>query len=234
MDLGVMHMSANTREMGYVNTIWRKPLLGSNMAVWSLPLGACDRMHYLSNEPRTSSLIGGPSANYAGGRRPQGTRHAPFALHGHSESRYPEAGPSRKFVLESREPLRPASDPRQPNFDVEARYGRGREERIQRKRKQDELEQDTSSLVTDKSRLDTAPVRQAEPATEYEDADAKFLAEIDKNSVAAKALRTAQDTLERKRAGKVKDRAKRDASPNHTGPLNQDPSAKQSTASQVR
>mgnify|MGYP007088365050 FL=1 len=137
-------------------------------------------------------------------------------------------------MLESREPLRPASDPRQPNFDVEARYGRGREERIQRKRKQDELEHDTSSLVTDKSRLDTAPVRQAEPATEYEDADAKFLAEIDKNSVAAKALRTAQDTLERKRAGKVKDRAKRDASPNHTGPLNQDPSAKQSTASQVR
>ena len=101
-------------------------------------------------------------------------------------------------MLESREPLRPASDPRQPHFDVEARFGRGREERIQRKRKQDELEHDTSSLVTDKSRLDTAPVRQAEPATEYEDADAKFLAEIDKNSVAAKALRTAQDTLERK------------------------------------
>lgn len=89
-----------------------------------------------------------------------------------------------------------SSDPRSVGYDVEARYGRGRAEREQRKRKQDELEERVSNLQA--SQVSRPVVAEPAPSSTLQasdDVEAKFFSEVDQNSLAAKTLRIAQATL---------------------------------------
>lgn len=97
------------------------------------------------------------------------------------------------YVVNGCNKMLSASDPRSVGYDVESRFGRGRAEREQRKRKQNEQEERFSSLqapVTRSVPEITAPHRDAGNSLE-----AKFFAEVDQNSLAAKTLRMAQATL---------------------------------------
>ncbi|WFD36974.1 hypothetical protein MCUN1_003866 [Malassezia cuniculi] len=144
----------------------------------------------------TTSVLGRPG-------RDKGRAQMTPGLHGLA------AGSGRTFHFAS-EPVVP-SDPRSAAFDVDARYGRGRAEKEQRKRKRAEQEQSVQNLPGGAALCASAeasakskpkPKSTAAPqdaAALHVNADARALSDIDPHSVAAHALRTAQDTLDAKR-----------------------------------
>ncbi|WFC96722.1 hypothetical protein MBRA1_003385 [Malassezia brasiliensis] len=90
------------------------------------------------------------------------------------------------YVVPGGHEMLASSDPRSVGYHVEARYGRERAEREQRKRKADAQEQRIASM-------DVAPP--AAPPAAPDGLEAKFASEFDENSLAAKTLRIAQATL---------------------------------------
>lgn len=97
------------------------------------------------------------------------------------------------YVVSGTNDLLSNSDPRSVGYNVEARYGRARAEREQRRRRHDEQEQRISSLQV----KEVPSQASQEPSPNYtnENLEAKFFAEFDQNSLAAKTLRIAQATL---------------------------------------
>lgn len=91
------------------------------------------------------------------------------------------------YVVPGGHELLSSADPRSVGYHVEARYGRERAEREQRKRKADEQEHRIASM-------DVAAPPAAPPAAP-DGLEAKFASEFDENSLAAKTLRIAQATL---------------------------------------
>lgn len=90
------------------------------------------------------------------------------------------------YVVPGGQEMLASSDPRSVGYHVEARYGRERAEREQRKRKADAQEHRIASM-------DVAPP--TAPPAAPDGLEAKFASEFDENNLAAKTLRIAQATL---------------------------------------
>lgn len=146
------------------------------------------------------------------GKRAEHDRHAEY-MRGNKQPRvfakdgeYFESAPASKtFILESKDSPKARSDPTTPNYSIENRIGRGKEEKDQRRRKRAEQEQLVASMPKPSENARRPQTQGAPPARrEIEagaDADAEFLAQVDQNSSAARALQIAQATLQAKREG---------------------------------
>lgn len=106
------------------------------------------------------------------------------------------------YVISGPRELRSLADPSSITYDVSARYGRGRAEKEQRKRKHEEQAQLASELLQQRPeqrprRIESRCAKSApsEALTTPDDIDRKFLDEADQNSIASQTLRVAQATL---------------------------------------
>ncbi|PKI83091.1 hypothetical protein MVES_003104 [Malassezia vespertilionis] len=112
-----------------------------------------------------------------------------------------DVAPARTYVVNPSREILSVNDPRTASYNVEARYGRGRAEKEQRKRKQEADAHLGDKVQASNSKQQAkpcaaAPRRARKPGlTETRNAEEKFLAEVDQNSLAAKTLRIAQATL---------------------------------------
>lgn len=107
-------------------------------------------------------------------------------------------GSGRRFSVPS--VPRPPSDPRSAAFDIDARYGRARAEKENRKRRREELDAEAGALEVPPAGP-AAPAAESAPAAApiHLHSDARTLSTLCPHSASAHALRTAQDTLDRKR-----------------------------------
>ncbi|WFD07897.1 hypothetical protein MVES1_003265 [Malassezia vespertilionis] len=156
------------------------------------------RMEFASS---TASMLGKPTSDTAKQMHGIRSRHVrPSGALGIS-GLDADVAPARTYVVNPSREILSVNDPRTASYNVEARYGRGRAEKEQRKRKQEADAHLGDKVQASNSKQQAkpcaaAPRRARKPGlTETRNAEEKFLAEVDQNSLAAKTLRIAQATL---------------------------------------
>ncbi|WFD44699.1 hypothetical protein MPSI1_003369 [Malassezia psittaci] len=143
----------------------------------------------------TSSVLGKPTtlAEYRPDSRSK--RIKPNSVSGLQGLEVGSSSGTPYVVSTCSEPMS-SSDPRFVGYNVEARYGRQRADRDQRKRKQELQEQRISSMEVGKSSGSLAKEALSSNTSALDDQlRSKFVTEYDQNTLAAKTLRIAQATL---------------------------------------